>query len=191
VGFHRAVADAELHGDLAIGVSRRYPDQHLPLPGAELPQCARRRLRRVTANHGAQASRDRRAEERLAPAHRTDRVAKLGRRGVLEQVAVRARPQALEHVFGVVVHAQDEHVGIRRTPPQLGRDPEAGVARHGNVEHRHVRAETRRQLQRLGAGGGLGDDGEPGPALQHVSDPAPHDRVIVRDQHADRLVGHG
>src|SRR5687767_5009694 len=42
VGLHRAVADAELHRDLAIGVSRRYPDQHLPLPGAELPQCARR-----------------------------------------------------------------------------------------------------------------------------------------------------
>ena len=71
-----------------------------------------------------------------------------------------------------------------------GGDPEAGVAGHGDVEHGDIGVEARGQLQRLGAGGGFGDDGEAGLALQHVADPGADDRVIVGDQDADRGLAH-
>src|SRR5687768_18115305 len=67
MALHRPVADAQLQGDLPIGVAPGNPDEHLALAAGELRQCARGGLGRVSPNNRAQPPRDRRTEERLPP----------------------------------------------------------------------------------------------------------------------------
>ena len=74
--------------------------------------------------------------------------------------------------------------------PQLGRDLQARLAGHRDVEHHHVGRQLERQRERLGAVRGLAHDREAGLALQHVADAGPHDGVIVGDQDPDGGVAH-
>ena len=67
--------------------------------------------------------------------------AALGGRRVLEQVAVDSRPEALQHVLGVVVHAEDEHADGGRATEDLTSGLDAVEQRHPDVENRDIRVE--------------------------------------------------
>ena len=57
---------------------------------------------------------------------------------------MRAGPQALQHVLGVVVHAENQDAGLGREPAQLRRHLQTRDARHRDVEHRDVGPELAR-----------------------------------------------
>ena len=96
-----------------------------------------------------------------------------------------AGAQALQHVLGVVVHAEHEDARVGRAAAELRRGLQAGQPRHRDVEHRDVGRQLERQGQRLGAVRGLADDGEAGLGLEHVADAGADDRVVVGHQHPD------
>src|SRR3954469_7413127 len=130
VGFHGAMADAELERDLAVGPPLGDADQNLSLAGGELGEGRRPRLARLSPADRAETGGDRGTEEGLSPAHGPDGAPQFGRGRVLEQIAVCARPKALHDVLGVVVHAENQDVGPRRESPELRGHPQPRASRH-------------------------------------------------------------
>ena len=59
-----------------------------------------------------------------------------------------------------------------------------GQPRHRDVEDRQVDIVRQRARDRLRAVGGVGHDREVGLRVQQLAQPAPHDRVVVGDEHA-------
>jgi hypothetical protein len=110
MGFNGAVADAQLGCNLLVGATSRDTQQHLAFPAGEQvqPGIAGPVLtpdgRAETGGHGS-------TEVGLAAAHGSDGGPELGCGGVFEEVTVRAGSHTLEHVLGVVVHAEDEDPG--------------------------------------------------------------------------------
>ena len=76
--------------------------------------------------------------------------------------------------------------GGEETGPQLGRDLEAGLARHGDIEDDHVGMQLCRKADRLVSVRGLTHNLESRLALQDVPDSAAYDRMIVRDENPYR-----
>ena len=78
--------------------------------------------------------------------------------------------------------------GASRRSSAATRSPEPpGIERSSTATSGRRRS---RELQRLGAGRGLADHGEPGLSLQHVADAGSNDGVVVGDQHADDGLAH-
>ncbi len=116
-----------------------------------------------------------------------ERLQQLGRLGLLEHVAARARPQRLAGVLGVLAHREDRDRERRMGDEALGQRGEARAAGHRQIERQQVGlvlahfADHRRDV------GCFGDDAElAGFALEHSADPVAHDRVVVCDDHVDR-----
>ena len=113
----------------------------------------------------------------------------LGRLGLLEHVAARARAQRLAGVLGVLAHRQDRHRQRRMGDEALGQRREARAAGHRQVERQQVRLVLAHLADRGGHIGRFGDDPELAVlALEHGADAVAHDRVVVGDDHVDRSI---
>ena len=147
--------------------------------GAQAHPAGRRRAVVLDELHGHPA-RDRRfAVERAA-----QRARERGELHVLGQVAGGAGPQAAqpERVVGRAGEQHDADLLVLLVDPPRRLD--AVHLGHHVVHHDHVGPVEERELDRLAAGRGLGDDGHV-VGLQGVADQATDERVVVGDQRAD------
>src|SRR5688572_3626142 len=120
VRFDRPDADPEVGGDLLVRAAARDLDQHFPLPAGERREAVALLLRRSgPANRGRQRAGSRSAEKAATLMNDADRAAQLRRRGILAQVPLRARTDALQHVLLAVVDAEHENAHVRRSLANL------------------------------------------------------------------------
>jgi hypothetical protein len=95
-----------------------------------------------------------------------------------------------QHVLPVPVHRQQHEARPRRHPRDLLRGDDPVHLRHVEVQHRDARLRLACVLHGLEAVAGGTDDRE-SLALQQREQAVADHRVIVREQHADGLVGAG
>jgi hypothetical protein len=81
------------------------------------------------------------------------------------------------------MHAHHEHRPAGELALHAVEEIQAASARHGKIEHRKIPLERACELERLVPVGRLADDDHGGIGFQHLTQPAPHDRVIVRNQY--------
>ena len=105
-----------------------------------------------------QASRDRRAEDRLARRDGPDRPHELDPLGTLEQVAAGTGAHRGEHRLVVVVHRQHEDGHVRRRIDDPARRLDAVDARHVHVHQHHVGLRDRDRRDDLVAARRLADN---------------------------------
>jgi hypothetical protein len=89
----------------------------------------------------------------------------------------------LEEVLLAVVNGEHEDAHCGPSAKQLGGRLKPGQSRHRHVEDCEIDFARERLLDRLVAVGGLRDDLDVRLTLEHGPQPAPNDRVVVRQQH--------
>ncbi len=123
-----------------------------------------------------------------------DRVDELARGALLGDVAGRAGLQRRGRVQLLGVDREHEHRPLGELALQVGEQLEAAPARHGEVDQRHVPGRAARELEELGAVGGLAHDGELGIGGEELLQAVPHDRMVVCDEDSHRgsdYIAHG
>jgi hypothetical protein len=106
---------------------------------------------------------------------------------VLEQEAAGA---GAERLVDVVVEVEGgEHENAGRRFAWLGKQAAGGFdaveSRHADVHQRDVEPVSRGELEHLGAVVRLGHDLDVGLGVEDAPEAAPHERLVVGDQHAD------
>src|SRR5215831_10478156 len=98
MGFDGPHADPQLGGRLLVGLAARHADQHLTLPRGKIQRGPGDRSSRIAtaAQCGREVAGDDRTEVGVAGLYGPDALADLGRRAVLAEIAVRARPDTLD-----------------------------------------------------------------------------------------------
>ena len=129
-----------------------------------------------------------RVEDRAAVAYHAHRGQQLAAPDALEHVTGRAGLDRASDHRGIVVHADHEDRGARRSGLDAVQRLDAVHVRQLDIEQDQLGVKCGRALHRLGAAAGLGDDLDV-VAAQHAGEPGPHHRVIVDDQHAERQLG--
>jgi hypothetical protein len=81
------------------------------------------------------------------------------------------------------VHAHHQHRPARELALYAVEEVQAASSRHGKIEHCKVPFERARKLERLVTVGRLADNDHGGIGFQDLTEPAPHDRMIVRNQY--------
>ena len=84
------------------------------------------------------------------------------------------------------MHAQNQHLGFRRTLPHGRRDLQAVHLRHGQVQQEEIRLALFHQVHGGEAVGGLATNFDAALRFQHCPQPAPYHGVIVRHEHSIR-----
>src|SRR5206468_10496358 len=129
-----------------------------------------------------------RAQVRTAPGHSPQRVEQLRGRGLLDYVAAGACADGTDNRVLVVVHRKHDDPRGRTVAQQLDDTVDAIQSRKTDVHQNNIRAEVGADLDRLGAGFYVADDGKFAATIEQGSNPLAHDLVILNDQYA---VGHG
>ena len=121
---------------------------------------------------------------RRGAAHRLDELV-VG--GLLEHVAERARAQRLARERRLLLHRQDDDLGVGRLLADHGDRLEARAAGHVQVEHEHRGVVAAHIAPGALDVARLGDDLEVRLAVEQQPQAAAHDRVIVGEHDPDRL----
>jgi hypothetical protein len=188
MGLHGRLADEEFAGDLAVRGALGDQGEDLAFAGGE--RFVARGL--GAADRGDQAGGDGGREDRAAFRRRADRGEEFVARGVLQQIARRARLDRGERVGVGVVRRQDEHLRAGGAAGQLADGVDARAARHPQVHQDDVGVEVGGPLHGLDAVGRLAQDAESGRGLEHAAQTVPYDGMVVDDQQGDQqLVTHG
>ena len=186
--LHRRLADEEILGDLRIRQALGDELQNLELARGQLLHRRRQGLhgRRRTADELLDhATRHGRRQQRVALCDCADAGDELLGRHVLEQEATRARAQ---RVIDVLVHVEGrqhhdlgvepvgrEHAARRLDPVHL---------RHPDVHQDHVRSQTLRLCDRVGAVRGLAGDVDVLLGVEDHAEARAHERLVVDDEDA-------
>jgi hypothetical protein len=192
VVLHRVLGDEQLLGDVAVRHPPGDQPQHLHLAVGQ-PRDGQLLSLLGPLDHrpelGQQLAGHRRRDERLTPRNGPDAGGDLLARHVLEQVAVRAGPHGLVEVGLLVGDGQDHDLGRRRDVLDRRTRLDARAPGHPDVHQDDVRQELLGPPDRLGTVTGLTDDLDAGFLVQHHLQAASVQRVVVSDQHADRVAG--
>src|SRR3569623_2250204 len=128
---------------------------------------------------------DRLAEIRMAGALRTLRTHELPARGLLEEIALRARLKRLDNLFCAVVHRLDQVAAGGAGFPYRASRVDAVEFRHGDV-HDHERwLEALLFAYRFAPVRGIADHAYVGFGLQQVAQTIPYHAVIIREKYRD------
>ncbi len=107
---------------------------------------------------------------------------------LLEHVAARAGGERLADVARVVLHREDEDLRLGPLScSSVGITSRPSAVRHHDVHQDHVGLQRPRLEDRLTAGAGLADRLDVVLAREQQADAGADDRVVVDDQHPDRL----
>ena len=184
VRLHRLLRQRQLAGDALVREAAGDEDQDLALARS---QAVERPTAAVGPERLHQPRSHDRIEERLAGMRGAYRAHELLRLGVLEQVSRRTRPERRQQRLVVEKARQDDHTGIRNGLAQQPHRRHAVEPRHHQVHQDHVREEARCGLHGVLAVDRLAHDLDPLLQLEESSQPFPDDRMVVDDEHADRL----
>ena len=191
--LHRVLRDEELLGDVAVVHAAGDELEYLHLPVGQLgcgdvlhplfldvPLGQGRELGKELARHG-------RVDQRLAAVYRPDRLGHLVQRYVLQQITAGSGPDRLEEVFFLV--ADGQHHDLRARCDLLGRPArfDAADLRHPDVHQHDIGQRLAGYRNRFLAVAGLPDQVDVVLFIQDHLQAAPEKRVVVRDQHPDRL----
>ena len=114
-----------------------------------------------------------------------DRLDDLAGRAALDEIALRARPDHLQHRLPVLVEREGEDPRVGGAEPDLPGGTGPSAERHPNVDQGHVRPVGRRELDGLGRVRGLADQDEARLALDQLCQSGARARVILGDQNLD------
>ena len=106
-------------------------------------------------------------------------------RALKPDVAARPRRECLTDVARFVLHREDEHLHIRALVHELGKDVEAGLLRHDDVEQNHVRLQRPRLEDRIAGVARLAHRLEVVLRVEQESQASPNHGVVVDYQHAE------
>lgn len=183
MGLHGRLADEQFTGDLTVGRAPGDQGQHLALARGE-------RLVAGGAHGRDQTGGDGRGEDRTAVRRRPDGREQLVARGVLEQIARRARLDRGQGVRVRVVRGEDEDFRAGGPAGQFPDGVDSPAARHAQIHQDHVGVERGGPRQCLDTVRRLAEDGESGGVLEHAAQTVPYDGMVVDDQQRD-VTGHG
>src|SRR3569623_423604 len=125
------------------------------------------------------------AEIMIAGAHRAHRAHQLPARGLLEEIALRARLKRLENMFCAVEHRLDQDTAGGAGFPYRTSRVDAVELRHGDV-HDHDRwLEALLFAYRLAPVRGITDHAYVGFSLQQAAQTVPYHAVIIREKYRD------
>ena len=110
---------------------------------------------------------------------------------VLEQVAVGAGAQDVDHVALVVGHGEHHDARVDSGLAQRAQGVQAVHALHVQVQQDHVRVQLGGQAQGFLAAAGLADHAEVVFQFEQLGDALAHHRMVVHQQQANRFVGGG
>src|SRR5437773_4497308 len=186
VRLHRVDAHREDDRDLLVGLALGDELQHLAFAVGEQREVVLDLLpARVAEVALEQHLRDRRAEERAASTDRLDGLQEVQVLRVLEQIAARARLQALAHAHVVGVHGQDEHLGALVALHDLARCLDAVQLGQRDVHHHDVRVHTLRHLDGAAPVARLTHDLDLVVGLEDATQALAYHGVVVDQEHAD------
>ena len=180
-----AMRDPQPCGDFLVRLAVRDAEQDVALARRQSIE-PRDRGRRVL--RGREPGGDCRREVALAAMHGANRPAQFGQQGVLEQVAARAGADALQHVFRLVIHRQDDDPGRQVEPAQFRSDLDAGAPRHRDVHHQHVGAFALHERDRFVTVLPFRHHRDARFALEHATNSLAHHRVVVHHRYPNRAV---
>ena len=188
VDFHRAFGYPEIARYFLVARAAGEQQQDFALAGRKLlvGRCRRRRaLLRGLLQPGDQLTGHARRDDRFSARGSPHRVRKKLRVDVLQQVAARARLQAMHQVFGAFRHGEHEHVDIRQLFGQHAHRLPPADAGHIQVEQHDVRMQLLRALVALQPVGRFAHHLEIRLARQQGLHAAAEKIVVVDQQYAD------
>src|SRR5215469_436536 len=145
-------------------------------------------LLRLVAQPGHQLAGRSRVEHGLPGRHRADRSHQVAAADLLEHVSRGPGHDRVHQRVVVGERGQHQAGDLRHPGPYLPAHGHAVAVRQADVEHRHVGAQSRYSRQRGRGGARLADDLDVTFGFQHVADAAPHDLVVVKQEHCDLLL---
>ena len=136
-----------------------------------------------------QLGRHGRRQHGLAARGQPYRLHQVGPRGVLEQVARRARLDGAQDVGVGLVGGEHDDPGARHGFEQPRGGVDAVQPRHPQVHQHHVGGQRAGRRDGLLARARLADHHDVGLAVEHAAHTRPYDRMVVHQQHRDHAVG--
>ena len=109
---------------------------------------------------------------------------------LLEDVAGGAGGEGLAHVVRIVLHREDQDLGLGGVLKNLWSRLDAALSRHDDVHQDHVGVLGPRLEHGVLGIAGLPDDLDVGFGLEHLAQATPDDGMVVDDQNADGRVAH-
>src|SRR5882724_8173637 len=173
-------ADPEVAGDLLgrAAVDHQVEDLALPRREAAIGTLDRRRLPALFGEHPRRLG----TEVALAGVEGAHRGEELAHRAVLDQVAGGAGAHDRQDVLLLLVDREGELADLRQLLVDAAYRLEARQARHGEVDHRHLRPRGARLLDRLQAVRRLGHHLALAALDEQAHQPLAYQGVIVGDQ---------
>ena len=169
MGFHRVQAQVEAVGDVLVAVALRQKLIDLALAVGEGFEAVGNVTGILQPGHAIlEDARHGGAEERHAPLHGVNGLNQLFAGRILQDIAAGAGFHGAQDVAFVVVHAQDEHGGVRRVLENLGGGLDAVQLLHAHIDDGDIGFQQASRFHGFDAGTGFVHDVEIGVTFQNA-----------------------